>query len=306
MKKIVTLTCAAVCAVVAASCSESSGPSGSSVLLDASSAFTTVPSGFSDLNSSFAAAETDGPFQPLFDGRGTGGPSGRWSFGRGPGFGIGFMGGLGGPFLGLGLLDFFHDGSCAFSSSTGLVTCGKQTRGGLTITHTFKYTDVGGNPQSKIDTTTNTIASTVSVVGTVTRRDSVKSDINESSSQTIGGLAKGSTQRKIDGVSAGSENTSGTSSMGAFTAQRSAGDTITGVVIPVGTAALSHPPYPSAGKIIRSMTVTVTLSGQSPATSSRREVITYDGSATAKVVITADGTTQNCTLPLPFGRLSCQ
>jgi hypothetical protein len=54
------------------------------------------------------------------------------------------------------------------------------------------------------------------------------------------------------------------------------------------------------------MTVTVTLSGQSPATSSRREVITYDGSTTAKVVITEDGTTQNCTLPLPFGRLSCQ
>jgi hypothetical protein len=306
MQKIVTLTCAAVCAVVAASCSESSGPSGSSVLLDASAAFTTVPSGFSDLTSSFAASETDGPFQPLFDGRGPGGPSGRWSFGHGPGFGIGFMGGLGGPFLGFGLGDFFRDGSCAFSSSTGLVTCGTQTRGGLTITHTFKYTDASGNPQSKIDSTTNTVASTVSVTGKVTRRDSVTSDVNESSSQTISGLAKGSTQRKVDGVSAGSENTTGTSSMGAFTAQRTAGDTISGLVIPVGSAALSHPPYPSAGTIVRSMKVTMTLSGQSPATSSRREVITYDGSATAKVVITHDGTTQNCTLPLPFGHLSCQ
>ena len=187
-----------------------------------------------------------------------------------------------------------------------MVTCGTQTRGGLTITHTFKYTDASGNPQSKIDSTTNTVASTVSVTGKVTRRDSVTSDINESSSQTISGLAKGSTQRKIDGVSAGSENTTGTSSMGAFTAQRTAGDTISGLVIPVGSAALSHPPYPSAGTIVRSMKVTMTLSGQSPATSSRREVITYDGSATAKVVITHDGTTQNCTLPLPFGHLSCQ
>jgi hypothetical protein len=306
MKKIVTLTCAAVCVVVAASCSESSGPSGSSVLLDASAAFTTVPTGFSDLSSSFAASETDGPFQPLFDGRGPGGPGGRWSFGRGPGFGIGFMGGLGGPFLGLGLLDFYHDGSCAFSSSTGVTTCGKQTRGGLTISHTFKYTDTGGNPQSKIDSTTNTVASTVTVTGTVTRHDNDTTDVNESSSQAIGGLAKGSTQRKIDGASAGSENTKGTSSQGAFTAQRTAGDTITGVVIPVGTAALAHPPYPSAGTIIRSMTVTVTVSGQSPATTTRREVISYDGSATAKVVITHDGTTQNCTLPLPFGHLSCQ
>jgi hypothetical protein len=58
--------------------------------------------------------------------------------------------------------------------------------------------------------------------------------------------------------------------------------------------------------IVRSMTVTVTVSGQSPAQSSRREVITYNGTATATVVITEDGTTQNCTLPLPFGHLSCQ
>jgi hypothetical protein len=306
MQKIVTLTCAAVCAVVAASCSESSAPSASSALLDASSAFTTVPSGFSDLNSSFAATDNDAPFQPLFDGRGPGGPVGRWSFGRGAGFGIGFMGGLGDSFLGFGLFDFWHDGSCAFSSSTGVVTCGKQTRGGLTITHTFKYTDAAGNPQSQIDGTTNTVASTVSVTGTVTRHDGNTTDVNESSSQTVAGLAKGTTQIKIDGLSAGSENTTGTSSQGAFTAQRTAGDTITGVTIPVGTAALAHPPYPNAGTIIRSMKVTVTVSGQSPATSTRREVITYDGSATAKVVITHDGTTQNCTLPLPFGHLSCQ
>jgi hypothetical protein len=34
-------------------------------------------------------------------------------------------------------------------------------------------------------------------------------------------------------------------------------------------------------------------------------VITYDGSATAKVVITLNGVTENCTLPLPHGRLAC-
>ena len=38
---------------------------------------------------------------------------------------------------------------------------------------------------------------------------------------------------------------------------------------------------------------------------SRREVITYDGSATAKVEITENGTTRNCTRPLPRGQLSC-
>ena len=104
--------------------------------------------------------------------------------------------------------------------------------------------------------------------------------------------------------SRGTENTTGKSTQGAFTAARVVGDTIKGIVIPVGTSTTT-PRYPTAGTIIRAMNATVTITGQSPATSSRREVITYDGSATAKVVITQDGTTQNCTLPLPRGRLSC-
>jgi hypothetical protein len=41
-------------------------------------------------------------------------------------------------------------------------------------------------------------------------------------------------------------------------------------------------------------------------TSTREETVTFDGSTTAKVVITKDGITKNCTLPLPFGHLSCQ
>jgi hypothetical protein len=87
---------------------------------------------------------------------------------------------------------------------------------------------------------------------------------------------------------------------------RVTGDTIKNVVIPVPASAASGPSYPIAGIVIRAMSATVTIDGQSPAKSSRREVITYDGTATAKVVITQDGTTQNCTLPLPRGRLTCQ
>ena len=54
------------------------------------------------------------------------------------------------------------------------------------------------------------------------------------------------------------------------------------------------------------MKVTLARDGSSPVSSTRREVITYDGSTTATVVITQDGTTQTCTLPLPRGRMSCQ
>jgi hypothetical protein len=175
---------------------------------------------------------------------------------------------------------------------------------GLTVTRVSKITTAAGVVQEKPDSTTNTIVSTVTVSGTVTRRDSSKSEVNESSTQTVTGLAKGSAQRTVNGTSAGTETTTGTSKQGAFTAKRVAGDTITGVVIPAPTAGTRT--YPTAGTVIRSMTVTVTISGQSPATSSRREVITYDGSATAKVVITHDATTQNCTLPLPRGHLTCQ
>jgi hypothetical protein len=53
------------------------------------------------------------------------------------------------------------------------------------------------------------------------------------------------------------------------------------------------------------MQATVTKAGSSPSTTSRREVITFDGSATAKVVITHDGVTKNCTKPLPHGHLTC-
>ena len=40
-------------------------------------------------------------------------------------------------------------------------------------------------------------------------------------------------------------------------------------------------------------------------TKERREVVTYNGTATASLVITQDGTTKTCTLPLPHGKPSC-
>lgn len=116
------------------------------------------------------------------------------------------------------------------------------------------------------------------------------------------GLAAGSTQRTVNGASAGREITEGTSSTGAFTSTRIMGDTTTGLVIPV---VASGYPYPTAGTVIRAMSVTVSFASGSPVTSTRREVITYDGSATAKSSITTDGTSQACTLGLPRGRPVC-
>jgi len=303
--KPVRILCLAGGAVMAAACSETSSPNNLFDLTN-SSAFSSVPTGFSQLSSSFdsTGGPGDGPFRPEFEGHrrghGPGGPDG------GPGFGLGFMGGgLGGLFFGGEFFHFRGDGNCAFASGTGLVTCTGNTRDGLTVTRVSSYKNAAGQAQEKPDSTTNSIATTTTVKGTTTRRDSSTSDIDEKSSQSVTGLAKGSTQRTFNGASAGSETTNGKSADGAFTSKRTAGDTITNVVIPAPSSSTT-PPYPTAGTVIRSISVTVTLAGQAATTHSRREVVTYDGSATAKVVITQDGTTQNCTLPLPRGRLSCQ
>jgi hypothetical protein len=300
--KPVRILCLAGGAVIAAACSETSSPS-NLFDLTSTSAFSSVPAGFSQLSSSFdsTGGPGDGPFRPEFEGRGhRHGPDG------GPGFGLGFMGGgLGGLFFGGEFFHFRGDGNCAFASSTGLVTCTANTRDGLTVTRVSSYKNAAGQAQEKVDSTTNTIATTTTVKGTATRRDSSTSDIDEKSTQTVTGLAKGSTQRTINGASAGSETTNGKSADGAFTSKRVAGDTITNLVIP-NPSSSTTPPYPTAGTVIRSISVTVTLAGQAATTHARREVVTYDGSATAKVVITQDGTTQNCTLPLPRGRLTCQ
>ena len=124
-----------------------------------------------------------------------------------------------------------------------------------------------------------------------------------SSDRTVTGLASGSTARTVNATSAGTERTKGTDSTGHFTIVRVAGDTITALLIPVSATAGS---YPTSGTIIRSMQATMTYDGAAAASTQRREVITFDGSAVAKMVVTTDGTTQNCTIPLPHGRPTCQ
>jgi hypothetical protein len=52
------------------------------------------------------------------------------------------------------------------------------------------------------------------------------------------------------------------------------------------------------------MAVSMTVDGATT-TRSRREVLTYNGTATAQVTITENGTTKTCTMALPRGRPSC-
>jgi hypothetical protein len=292
--------------ILGTACSDASAPS-TEMSLSMASAYTNVPAGFAELNSSFIGDEGMA-FQPGFSRGGDdhGGLSGRGF--RGPGFGLGFMGGgLFSAFLGngFGRASFLFDRPCTFAADTGLITCGPVTRNGITSTRTIHFQNASGASQPAFDATTNTVTTTVSLKGTATRRDSSTSTVDEASNQVVTGLGPASTERTVNSTSKGTETTTGTSMLGAFTATRSAGDIVKDVVVPRATATNIWP-FPTSGTITRDISVSVTVSGQSKKNFSRREVITYDGSKTAKVTITQNGETQNCTLPLPFGRLACE
>jgi hypothetical protein len=295
-------------ATLGAACADSSTGTQDDAL-DIAVAFTTSPAGFGGTTSSFSASGDSAGYRP--EGGGPGGHRHR----HGPNGlpeGSDFMGGgfrddfLGGPRGGGGRpFDETHDsGTCSFSAATGLVTCTGTTRHGLTVNRTIQYRTAAGAVQQALDSLTNTVTTHVQVSGTAVRRDSVTAVVSHVSDRTVTGLAKGSTQRTVNGTSAGTENLSGTSAdKGAFTATRVIGDSITALVIPVQDG---RPTYPTSGTVIRSMSVTVTYAGQAATTSTRREVVTYNGTSTATLVITRDGTTKTCTLPLPHGRPTCQ
>jgi len=297
-RSFTSLAAALVLGLVA--CQDSGSPSSTTTgaLTDA---FATVPLGFADVQSTFPSSADDGTI--------------AWSPGghRGGGFhdGGGMMCGGERGFLGLGLefglgRGFFRGevpGNCAFDATSGRVVCDTVTRHGLSIVRSAAYTDADGNVQNAFDNLTNTVNVQVNVSGAFIRHDDDTTTVDHKSDRTVTGLASGSTARTVNGTSAGTETTTGSDATGAFVAVRSLGDTIQDVVVPTASTTSMH--FPTSGTIIRAMQVTVTYAGQTPTTSSRREVVTFDGSNVATVVITKNGVTKNCTLSLPHGRLSC-
>lgn len=279
---------------------------------EAAAALAAAPISFDQLSTSFVGSsnEQDG-FMPsgeheMEGDHHDGGFGPGWGALMGGGIGEGWIGGIGfgsgfghGPFG-----DFDEDESCAFSATSNRLECGPETHGGLTVTRSFSFLDASGAVQQKfIWGTTNTVNVQRTVSGTRKHHETATSTVNSSSDLTVTGLAAGSTQRTVDGKAAGTETTTGTKDGVAFTATRVAGDTTSGLIIPIQDG---RPTFPTAGTVIRAMEATITHDGQAPSTSSRREVVTFDGSSTAKVVITQDGVTKNCTKPLPHGPLSCQ
>jgi hypothetical protein len=330
MNRLPRSTTFAAIAMFGVACSDPATSALNNAATAVSAAFSTAPLGYADLTSSYSGTDGDagslwlpGPRSIAF-GMGGGAMMGG-------GLGDAFVGGIaGGP--GGGHRGPFAGGlACTgtFSAATGRVTCDSVTRDGLSITQSAQYRTAANVIQQAFDTaTTNSVNVQTSVAGTRTyARDSANADrrhgprhagriagdtttiltasstVRHASDRTVTGLASGSTQRTVNGTSSGQESSTGTSSRGAFTSTRSAADTTRGVIVPIANG---RPTYPTAGTVIRVMQASVTYTGQAATTTSRREVVTYDGSTTAKVTITQDGTTKNCTLPLPRGRLTCE
>ncbi len=296
-----------------------------------STAFTTVPLGFSDVTSSYAGDSELNGFMFLPGarmggfGEGSlmgGGLADAFAGSMSPGRGFGHGGPFGGKFGGG---RFTCEG--AFNAGTGRFVCTPVTRNGLTIAQSMAYSNTAGTVQQAFDTaTTSTVNVQTAVTGIVTfERGSsngrgngprhggrfagdtttiltASTVVNNNSNRTVTGLAAGSTRRTVNGTSGGTEAVTGTSSRGNFTASRTAADTTRGLIVPIENGKAT---FPSAGTVIREMKATVTYAGSAVVTSTRREVITYDGTATAKVVITKDGVTKTCTLALPRGRPVC-
>lgn len=267
-------------------------------------AFSTAPAGFDLVSSSYAPSDSSGmPWGG--PGRAHGGGPGMGGF-MGGGLGDAFSGGMapgrgphGGPF-GIRI-----DASCVFSAGTGDLTCGPTVKNSLTVMAIYTIKNAAGTAQSAIDSlTTNSVRVRTTVTGTATRsrEGSVNATVSNSGDRTVTGLAPNSPQRTVSGTSQGTETATGTNRDGkTFSSVRTASDTTTGLVIPVSA---TTPTYPTAGTVIRRMKVIMTIDGTS-STKERREVLTYDGTTTAKLQITEGGTTKNCTVALPRGRPSC-
>jgi hypothetical protein len=295
-----------------------------------SPAFQTIPVGFSANSNSFAQSGDVGqPFFPetlngvAFHGgggdegkrRGPGGHEDRGDgFGRGGIRGLLMGGGLGPDFIGAiafgkgrgrGPFGVFNlPDSCTFSEATGRVTCPENERHGMTVNVSYAFKDAGNAAQAKFDTlTTNSVNVQTEVSGTKTRHDgAVTSTVSHESDRTVTGLAAGSTERTVNGTAEAHESTTGTREGVTFTADRVAYDTTAGLVIPLVDG---RPTLPSAGTVIRRMSVSITKADVTT-TKSRREKITFDGTNVVQVEITQDDVTRNCTITLPGKNLVCE
>lgn len=186
---------------------------------------------------------------------------------------------------------------CSFSVSTGRVVCVEVVHNGLTYNRSMAFLDAAGNAQSRRDSNTVSINRRQSVKGT-TVRESAAVTIDRLSDFTVTGVQASSKQETRNGTESGTTTIVATTSAGKSTSVMSFGDTVQNVVV-LKPDSLVKQYWPSSGTIIRSHSGTRSLEGSSEKKSiSRREVMTFNGTALVQVTITVNGESRTCTRDL--------
>lgn len=191
---------------------------------------------------------------------------------------------------------------CAYSSTTGRITCPDVTRNGVTISRSYALFDAADNPQERRDANTAKINARVWARGTV-EQDAARITIDRRSDLTTTGVQAGSPGRTLNGTEQGTSAMERPTTRGTARSTVVFGDTTLNLVVP-------HPGsdrrWPLSGTVIRAHSGTRTVDGQSDTRSfSYRAVFVYDGSNTVKVTITANGVTRSCVRNLETREQRC-
>ena len=177
--------------------------------------------------------------------------------------------------------------SCPFNSSNQRFECPSTTANGLTFTFSYQLLDGSSRPQSAFNATTTAAIRMMSDMSGTTPLSGAASGtvaLTGHDDQTLSGLL--TTTRTLNGTG----NSTATIVSNGTTVTVTTASTTTNLVLP---APGSSNQYPRSGTI--AMDITSAAGGVS---STSHITITFNGTSTMTMVMTAGGTTQTCTFDM--------
>jgi hypothetical protein len=178
--------------------------------------------------------------------------------------------------------------SCSYDGVSKSFVCPNVSVSNITVSRSFTLLDAGGAPQTAFDrTTTAAVRMKTAFAGTVTSGTTTMV-IDQQQDITLSGLLTG--VHTLNGTSLGHANGSVGTGASAIPINTSISTTITNLVLPRSS---SGSPWPQSGTI--AATVTEVGFG-TPVTSTI--TITFNGTSTAQVAVTANGFTFTSTVDL--------
>jgi hypothetical protein len=208
--------------------------------------------------------------------------------------------------------------SCA--EAAGRWDCTFVRNDGLTILQSTAFLDAAGVPSPRPTDKTVAQSNRMSVKGTTSEPlkldggagGTIQRTIDERGEHTVNGMQKGSTTRTVNGWREGTSAQVRTTPERVVKTSIVYADTTRGLIHSIekrepAVAGQKLPPiFPLSGSVVRYSTTTTSTEGKPAEMHTLRELITYDGSSVAKVVITHNGVTKHCTRDLATGKMACQ